>query len=285
MTSSPSAGVPASAKQGNGSRTGTESLPDEPPLPATCPPADPVTPAAPDEVPPLLEEVPPTPPTLPDELEALAAVPADMLPPVPAVDPLEPSPLHAVPRNGTAATTTKNRTEFRARDAIDAISKALLPHESRPQVDRLSSPLRHAAYDPRAFAVGSDFIWIRIITSAWIEFFRGREPVATRVDELLEGDEVALCGPVLTELRRGIRSTSERRKVLPLFDSCSLLPPPSALWDEAGDLGFLLSRKGATLKTLDLLIAVYALSHQVSLLTTDRDFALIPKAGLPLVLA
>lgn len=122
-------------------------------------------------------------------------------------------------------------------------------------------------------------------TSAWIEFFRGRGPVAARVDELLESDEVALCGPVLTELRRGIRSASERKKILPLFDACALLPQPASLWEEAGDLGFALARKGASVKSLDLLIAVYALSHQVALLTTDRDFALIRKAGLPLVLA
>jgi predicted nucleic acid-binding protein len=122
-------------------------------------------------------------------------------------------------------------------------------------------------------------------TSAWIAFFRGRGPAADRVDELLEADEVALCGPVLTELRRGIRSASERKKVLPLLDSCLLLPQPSALWEEAGDLGFALARRGATVKSLDLLIAVYALSHQVALLTTDRDFYLIRSAGLPLMLS
>jgi len=125
---------------------------------------------------------------------------------------------------------------------------------------------------------------ILVDTSAWIEFFRGRGPMADRVDELLEADEVALCGPVVTELRRGIRAASERKRVLPLLGSCHLLPQPPSLWEEAGDLGFALARKGATVKSLDLLIAVYALSHQVPLLTTDRDFELIRKVGLPLAL-
>jgi predicted nucleic acid-binding protein len=125
---------------------------------------------------------------------------------------------------------------------------------------------------------------ILVDTSAWIEFFRGRGPLADRVDDLLEADDVALCGPVVTELRRGIRAASERKRVLPLLGSCHLLPQPPSLWEDAGDLGFALARKGATVKSLDLLIAVYALSHQVPLLTTDRDFELIRKAGLPLAL-
>lgn len=126
---------------------------------------------------------------------------------------------------------------------------------------------------------------ILVDTSAWIEFFRGSGAVADRVDDLLEADDVALCGPVVTELRRGIRSASERKKVLPLLGSCHVLPQPATLWEEAGDLGFALARRGATVKSLDLLIAVYALSHQVPLLTTDRDFELIRKVGLPLTLA
>ena len=125
---------------------------------------------------------------------------------------------------------------------------------------------------------------ILVDTSAWIAFFRG-DDAGTAVDDLLAHDEVALCGPTLTELRRGLRSPSERRQVLPLLDGCHLLPQPDALWLEAGDLGFALARKGVTVKTLDLLIAVYALAHGVDVLTLDRDFRSMREAGVPLVLA
>jgi len=123
---------------------------------------------------------------------------------------------------------------------------------------------------------------ILVDTSAWIEFFRDHDPVASRVDELLESNDAAVCGPILTELRRGFRSAAERARVLPLFEACHLLAQPAALWEEAGDIGFAIRRKGTTVKTLDLLIAAYALSHAVPLLTTDRDFALFRKAGIPL---
>jgi predicted nucleic acid-binding protein len=126
---------------------------------------------------------------------------------------------------------------------------------------------------------------ILVDTSAWIEFFRGLDPVASTVDRALESDEVALCGPVLTELRRGLRMSAERRRVLPLLSGCHLLDQPPALWEEAGDLGYALARRGASVKTLDLLIAAYALSHSVPLLTTDADFERMRRAGIPLDLS
>jgi predicted nucleic acid-binding protein len=126
---------------------------------------------------------------------------------------------------------------------------------------------------------------ILVDTSAWIEFFRDRGPLAEEVDRALEDGEAALCGPVEAELRRGLRSRSERTRVLLHLRGCSLLAQPAALWLEAGELGFGLRRRGLTVKTMDLLIACYALAHQVPLLTSDRDFGLMRSNGVPLLLA
>lgn len=123
---------------------------------------------------------------------------------------------------------------------------------------------------------------ILVDTSAWIEFFRGRDPVAAKIDRLLVDDEVAICGPIVAELRRGLRDQGERRQVLPLLEGCHTLPTPLRLWEEAGELGFALGRRGATLKSMDLLIATFALTHDVGLLAVDRDFARMRTAGLPL---
>lgn len=123
---------------------------------------------------------------------------------------------------------------------------------------------------------------ILVDTSAWIDFFRGRRPLADRVDDLLESDEVALCGPVVTELRRGLRSPSERRRVIPLLDGCHVLTQPPQLWEEAGELGHVLARKGVTVKSMDLLIATWALHHGVAVLAADSDFDLVRGAGIPL---
>jgi predicted nucleic acid-binding protein len=123
---------------------------------------------------------------------------------------------------------------------------------------------------------------ILVDTSAWIDFFRGSGRVADRVDALLASNELALCGPITTELRRGLRTPAERSKIIPLLDGCRMLAQPPQLWEEAGELGYLLARKGLTMKTFDLLIATYALSHGVPLLATDSDFDQMRKAGVPL---
>jgi predicted nucleic acid-binding protein len=125
---------------------------------------------------------------------------------------------------------------------------------------------------------------ILVDTSAWVEFFRGRGPLAGAVESLLETNDVALCGPVVTELRRGLHSR-DRGKVMPLLQACHLLEQPPSLWEDAGELGFAARRRGATVKSLDLLIAAYALSHSVPLLTKDRDFSALRRAGIPLLLA
>lgn len=125
---------------------------------------------------------------------------------------------------------------------------------------------------------------ILVVTSAWVEFFRGRGALSTAVDALLESGEAALCGPIVTELRRGLRA-SERARVVPLLDGCDLLPQPDDLWATAGDLGAALARRGIATKTLDLLIATYAIAHGVALLTRDAEFKAIANAKLGLLLA
>ncbi|HTU61127.1 MAG TPA: PIN domain-containing protein [Polyangiales bacterium] len=123
---------------------------------------------------------------------------------------------------------------------------------------------------------------ILVDTSAWIDFFRGRDPIARLVDEALEANEAALCGPVHAELRRGLANAKERTRVLSLLSGCHQLSQPDNLWADAGALGFALRRRGFTTKTLHLLIATYAIHHGASLLTSDRDFADMKKAGISL---
>ncbi|MSP25895.1 MAG: PIN domain-containing protein [Myxococcales bacterium] len=123
---------------------------------------------------------------------------------------------------------------------------------------------------------------VLVDTSAWIDFFRGSGSCAAPVDALLVSGEAALCGPIVTELRRGFGSPAERRRVMSLLDACHDLPEPARLWQEAGDLGYAIRRRGATVKSLDLLIATYALAAAVPLLTRDADFRIIRAAGIPL---
>jgi predicted nucleic acid-binding protein len=125
---------------------------------------------------------------------------------------------------------------------------------------------------------------ILVDTSAWIAFFRDAQGAA-EVDALLDSGEAAVCGPVLTELMRGITRPKERREVGELIRACHWIGQPSELWEQAGELGSSLKRRGHNVKTLDLLIAIHAISHDVPLLSADADFALIARlsSGLRLV--
>jgi predicted nucleic acid-binding protein len=125
---------------------------------------------------------------------------------------------------------------------------------------------------------------ILVDTSAWIAFFRGAGPAAGVVDDALEQDQVAWCGPIATELRRGFTSPQDRTKVLTLLEGCHWLEQADSLWHDAGDLGYALRRKGLSVKTFDLLIAAYALGHDAQLLTTNSDFRLMQKNGVRLQL-
>jgi predicted nucleic acid-binding protein len=106
--------------------------------------------------------------------------------------------------------------------------------------------------------------------------------MASAVEGYLTQNEVALCGPIYTELVRGFRSKKERDLVLPLMSGCRFLSQPDRLWEDAGNCGFFLKRVGKTIKSMDLLIACYAMAHSTPILTLDGDFSLIKKAGFNL---
>ncbi len=125
---------------------------------------------------------------------------------------------------------------------------------------------------------------ILVDTSAWIDFFRDRKPLANIVDQALDENSVALCGPIYTELLRGFKTVQERNKVVPLLQACRVLAQPVDLWETAGQYGFELKRQGITVKTMDLLIACFATSHGLPILTADRDFKLMQSAGLGILL-
>ena len=126
---------------------------------------------------------------------------------------------------------------------------------------------------------------ILIDTSAWIDFFRGKDTwVSERIDtELLSGTP-ALCGPIWLELIRGLRGKKDNKKMVELFKSCHWLKEPDDFWSEAGELGKYLAQKGYSIGSIDLLIAVHALAHHTPLLTTDEDFTHIVESGIPLQL-
>ena len=113
-------------------------------------------------------------------------------------------------------------------------------------------------------------------TSVWIDALRGKTPhVVALVQRLLNDDCVLTCGPVIFEIKRGLRSP-ESKQILPLFDALIRLSLDETMWDAAGDLDASLRKKGFTIPPMDVLIAQICLHHKVSLFTLDEHFRSVP---------
>jgi predicted nucleic acid-binding protein len=110
-------------------------------------------------------------------------------------------------------------------------------------------------------------------TSVWIDALKGKTPEIVMVTHgLLNDDRVLTCGPVIFEIKRGLRPP-ERNKILPLFDALIRLSVEEAVWDAAGDLDASLRKKGITIPPMDVIIAQVCLHHKVFLFTLDDHFS------------
>ncbi len=113
-------------------------------------------------------------------------------------------------------------------------------------------------------------------TSIWIDALRGKTPnIVALTQGLLNDDRALTCGPVIFEIKRGLRSP-ERKKILPLFDALIRLSFDEAIWDAGGDLDASLRKKGVTIPPMDVLIAQICLHHKVVLFTLDEHFRSVP---------
>ena len=118
---------------------------------------------------------------------------------------------------------------------------------------------------------------VLIDTSAWIDAFQEKSDwVAPLIRGLLDQDRAVTCGPVLFEIRRGLKP-SERKRVLPLFDALRRLRFEESDWALAGELDASLRKNGKTLPAMDVLIAFLCLRQDISILTLDEHFKSVPE--------
>lgn len=111
---------------------------------------------------------------------------------------------------------------------------------------------------------------VLVDSSIWVDHFRG----SARVDDRVEGEEIAVCPPIVLEVLRGART--ERIRLLwraTLLDAEMLDDPmPLDLFEEAARLFRTCQNRGITPGFADSLIAICAIRNDVPLLTLDIDF-------------
>lgn len=119
-------------------------------------------------------------------------------------------------------------------------------------------------------------VTVLVDTSVWIDHLRGVETPATRIlDGLFEkGEDVAICGVVLTEILQGIPNDREYGMTLKAMEHLTFLSMGTReVFVAAARIYRSLRKRGITVrKPIDCMIAAVAIASGASLLHNDRDF-------------
>jgi predicted nucleic acid-binding protein len=116
---------------------------------------------------------------------------------------------------------------------------------------------------------------ILVDTSVWIDFFAGRhlQHVVMLEQCIIDSEDLALCGIIMTEILQGIADDTAHRRVQQYLRPLIMLPMPEAVFVRAANIYRTLRKKGITIrKSNDCIIAATALEHHCLLLHNDRDF-------------
>jgi tRNA(fMet)-specific endonuclease VapC len=115
---------------------------------------------------------------------------------------------------------------------------------------------------------------VLIDTSAWIDFFRGKQSaVADTVQLALQLGLARLCGPVKAELLQGVKTKKEKLQLSIMFDAVESLPTHELDWEVAGNTLQALRESGITLPLTDAVIAAIAIRHKAQVVTLDHHFS------------
>jgi predicted nucleic acid-binding protein len=101
---------------------------------------------------------------------------------------------------------------------------------------------------------------------------------------LTNGESILTTGIILQELLQGFRGPKDRDAILERFSALPLLVPDRDDHVQAAELRNECRRRGVQVGTIDALIARLAIRHEVTLLTTDRDFERVARFA-PLALS
>ena len=118
-------------------------------------------------------------------------------------------------------------------------------------------------------------------TSVWISFFNRPASVEKRtLDVLIDSDEVATIGVVLTELLQGCRTPKERNALKEAILALPYVEMTQPVWIRAGETSSALLRRGITLPIPDLIVAAVALEQHFQVYSLDNHFQKIPGLAL-----
>lgn len=123
---------------------------------------------------------------------------------------------------------------------------------------------------------------ILVDTTVWVDFFNNRStPQVTYLEKALHaGENICICGIILTEILQGIRADNQYKEIISYFENLLYLPMNKSTFIKSAKIYRYLRRKGVTIrKPVDCMIAAVAAEHNIPLLHNDRDFDQITLFG------
>jgi len=111
-----------------------------------------------------------------------------------------------------------------------------------------------------------------IDTSIWIGYFRGKEGVHKRVNELIDSGRVCCLKLIIAELIQGAKTEKEINVMKDLADVFPPLAESPDSWVNAGILSFQLRKAGKNIGLSDCYIATVAQESDAMIYTLDRHF-------------
>jgi len=118
---------------------------------------------------------------------------------------------------------------------------------------------------------------ILVDTSAWVVSFKKTSD--PRLKEFLKSSilsGLAVTAPlIILELLQGCRTTKEKDALKIKLESLDILSITQSVWERGYEMGFALRRKGLTIPTTDLIIAVLAVENNSTLLHHDEHYEMI----------
>jgi predicted nucleic acid-binding protein len=114
-------------------------------------------------------------------------------------------------------------------------------------------------------------------TSIWSLALRRDSPASSRevrvlIQAIESGETLLTTGLVLQELLQGFSGPKSRDQILDRFSSVPLLVPDRDDHVRAAELRNHCRRTGVQVGTIDALLAQLCIRHDLTMLTTDKDF-------------
>ena len=117
-------------------------------------------------------------------------------------------------------------------------------------------------------------------TSVLIDFLKGKEPISSKVEDLIKTNRIIVTGVVLAELLQGVKSKREEYRILVLSEAVEVVEIPTDLWIKAGQISSSLRKRGINLPITDVAIASVAIEYDLQIFTLDSHFKKIPGVKL-----